>query len=527
MPFDSLVLRAIEARWQPWLIGSTVIRAQSSQDRLLMTAKDQSGQTHQLLWVLKPGVQRLHRTTATSLPNKLSLAPWLQKILPFTVANIEVPLLERVMTLVIDSHNEWGVSKRFQLVIELAGHLTNLVLVDAQGAVVDAWHKISPGRPGRTIWPKHPYKSPPLPPGTKTGDGVSPPWPPWGQRWIEQGGDPSQLIAEWESGFSGPAYILTNRMAEEVWIKPMPGYTAQPTDIERALDIVYNRRELIQQEDALRHQLTSQLKSRLDHLSDKIGQHDLSQQEDAAHWKMIGDLWLTHQSTFKNEGHLALTVTGYDGQPVTLTRPDATSTPVDQAQDAYRRYKKLQARKEALARLIPLLQEERRQLENLMQAAHQPHPLEWYRAQLKKNGRPSSKGLVKEPYRHFKSLHGLDVWVGRNRDENARLTFQKARPDDIWLHAKQSPGSHVILGTGRINPDLQDLLDAAELAVFFSSASASSTVPVDYTRRKFVRKKPHAEPGQVLYQREKTLYITPDRERLQRLGAISEKLADE
>ena len=527
MPFDALVLRAIEARWKPWLIGSTVIRAQCNPDRLLLTAKDPSGQSQQLLWVLKAGVQRLHRTTRMSLSNQQSLPPWLQRILPFTVADIEVPLLERVMTLVIDSDNEWGVPRRFHLVIELAGHLTNLILVDAEGAVVDAWHKISPGRPGRTIWPKHPYESPPLPPGAKSGDGTTPPWPPWGKRWIEQGGNASQLMQELESGFTGSAYILTSRMHEEVWIKPMPGYAARPADIERALDIVYNRRELAQQEDALRHQLTSQLKSRMDHLADKIGQHDLSQQEDAAHWKMIGDLWLTHQSTFNNEGRLAITVTGYDGQPVTLTRPDATSTPVNQAQDAYRRYKKIQARKEALARLIPLLRDERRQLENLLEAAHQPHPLEWYRAQLKRNGRPSSQGLVKEPYRHFKTLHGLDVWVGRNRDENVRLTFQKARPDDIWLHTKQAPGSHVVLGTGRTNPDLQDLLDAAELAVFFSSASASSTVPVDYTRRKFVTKRPHAEPGQVLYQREKTLYITPDRERLRRLGAVSEKLADE
>ncbi|HZE14261.1 MAG TPA: hypothetical protein VE197_00305, partial [Mycobacterium sp.] len=80
---------------------------------------------------------------------------------------------------------------------------------------------------------------------------------------------------------------------------------------------------------------------------------------------------------------------------------------------------------------------------------------------------------------------------------------------------------------GKHNPDLEDLLDAAELAVFFSPAQASSHVPVDYTRRKFVRKQPHAAPGQVLYQREKTLYITPDPDRLRRLGAVSEKLIDD
>lgn len=83
------------------------------------------------------------------------------------------------------------------------------------------------------------------------------------------------------------------------------------------------------------------------------------------------------------------------------------------------------------------------------------------------------------------------------------------------------------MATGKKNPNLEDLLDAAQLAVYFSAAKNSSSVPVDYTRRKWVRKRPHGEPGQVLYQREKTLYITPDPDRLKRLGAMREKLWEE
>lgn len=527
MPFDALVMRAIEARFNASLLNATVIRAQCGRDRLLFTVKSEKSEVSHLLIVLQPGLQRIHRTSRTTLSTKMPVPLWLQKIMPFTIRRIEVPLWERVMILDIEYQDDWAQPIAARLIIELAGHLTNLIATDPSGQVIDAWRKISPGRPGRTVWPKLPYEPPPRP----VADGLSPQpesLPPWAKRWLSQGGEFNQLMHQWREGFPGPGFILTNRTSEEVWLYPMEGFQAAPLDLERALDSLYERREIARQEEQLRGQLTAQIQGRINHLGEKVSQYRIDGQEDESHWKMIGDLWLTYQSSFKNQKVTELTVDGYDGQAVTLTVTSDTNTPADQARDAYRRYKKIKARKEALTRLIPILENERAALQALLDTARDnSQPLDWYRAQLKKTSRPSADPSEREPYRHFKSLHGLDIWVGRNRDENARLTFKQARPDDIWLHTKQAPGSHVILGSGKTNPDLEDLLDAAELAVFFSSAAASSTVPVDYTRRKFVRKRPHAEPGQVLYQREKTLYITPNSDRLRRLGAVSEKLVDD
>ncbi len=528
MPFDALVMRAIEARWRERLIGAVCVRLFAANDRLLLTVKrahDQ--QSEQLLVVLKPGVQRLHRTErAAEKKEKRAPFPWLSHLVPFTIQHISVPPFERVMSIGIERADDWGQPQEETLVVELAGHLTNLILIDANGLVVEAWRKIPPGRPGRSVWPKKPYEPPPrLPNPLETRNPQD--LPPWGRRWVAEGGDFDRLLENFQEGFPGPGYLLFSPQAEDIWVYPQAGFQTKATeDVELALDEVFGKRERQQRQEALKAQVISQVKERRAHLIDKRNQYQVDQQETGEKDRGLGDLWLTYQQAFKADPTLCeLTVTDMEGNPVLLRR-EPGENPTDIAAAHYRRYKKVKARQEALSQLIPAIEAELRHLDRLLQEAENPHPLSWYQDQLKTRVSRSSAGNEQGPFRHFVSQHGFEILVGRNREENAKLTFQKARPDDIWLHTKQAPGSHVILATGKKTPDLEDLLDAAELAVFFSSAQGSSTVPVDYTRRKFVRKRPHAEPGQVLYQREKTLYITPSPERLRRLGAISEKIVD-
>ncbi len=525
MPFDALAMRAVETRWRRDLIGAVCVKAQQSSDRLLLTLRTSTG-TAQVLVVLQPGIQRLHRTSRQSLPDKRPIFPWLQKIVPFAVLDIHVPPFERVMEWRIQARDDWGQDLPARLIFELAGHLTNIVLVDEEGLVVDAWRKVPPGRPGRHVWPRLAYQPPP--PLANPLDGRDATHlPPWARRWLEDGHTWETLEQDFTGGFSASGWILTNAQNQEVWVYPVPGYERQPAqDFEEALDLVFQDKERRRQREALAKQLSAEVQGRIAHLTAKLSQYQQDRLDDGANEKALGDLWLTYQYAFKADPTLSeMTVAGFDGKPRTLVLEE-NQTPADAAAGAYRRYKKAKARQEALDRLIPILDTERQHLQKILHEAQEDHPLDWYKAQLKTNALAKTDQNQRLPYRRFQSLHGLEILVGKNRDENAKLTFQKARPDDIWLHAKQAPGSHVILATGRTNPDLEDLLDAAELAVFFSSAQDSSSVPVDYTRRKFVRKRPHGEPGQVLYQREKTLYITPSPERLRRLGAISEKLAE-
>ena len=97
--------------------------------------------------------------------------------------------------------------------------------------------------------------------------------------------------------------------------------------------------------------------------------------------------------------------------------------------------------------------------------------------------------------------------MGKNNLQNDKLTFS-AEPDEIWLHAKDMPGSHVIIVGA--NPDEETILCAAKLAAAYSKGARSSNVPVDYTRRRFVKKPSGAKPGFVIYTNQRTLYVTPE-----------------
>ena len=100
--------------------------------------------------------------------------------------------------------------------------------------------------------------------------------------------------------------------------------------------------------------------------------------------------------------------------------------------------------------------------------------------------------------------------VGRNNRENELLT-KTASPDDIWLHARDMGGSHVILkrGNKKEMPSKWTCYEAARVAAYFSKGRGSTTVPVDYTERRYVRKMKDAGPGKVIFTHEKTLFVEP------------------
>lgn len=133
-----------------------------------------------------------------------------------------------------------------------------------------------------------------------------------------------------------------------------------------------------------------------------------------------------------------------------------------------------------------------------------------------KGGAPAETPVLME----FRISGGLTVLVGKNNRQNDYLTLKVARPEDLWLHVKDLPGSHVIIrsqGQGEI-PEAA-LREAAQLAAYFSQARHSGQVPVDYTLRKHVRKPRGAKPGMVIYDQQKTLYVTPDENIIKDLGS--------
>ncbi|MCL2528212.1 MAG: NFACT family protein [Defluviitaleaceae bacterium] len=115
---------------------------------------------------------------------------------------------------------------------------------------------------------------------------------------------------------------------------------------------------------------------------------------------------------------------------------------------------------------------------------------------------------VSKPLR-FTSSDGFELYVGKNNTQNDHLTLRQAKNHDIWLHTKDIAGSHVIIITGGVVPPESTIMEAANLAAYYSKGRNSSQVPVDYVQRKYVRKPNGAKPGFVIYDRHKTIYVSP------------------
>jgi predicted ribosome quality control (RQC) complex YloA/Tae2 family protein len=110
--------------------------------------------------------------------------------------------------------------------------------------------------------------------------------------------------------------------------------------------------------------------------------------------------------------------------------------------------------------------------------------------------------------RHYLTGRGLSVLVGRNARENHHLTFRVARAEDLWLHARDAPGAHVVLRDNEGRAGADDLREAAEVAAFFSEARGESLVDVHVTRRKHV-KPARGGPGRVFVAHSDTLRVAP------------------
>jgi hypothetical protein len=116
----------------------------------------------------------------------------------------------------------------------------------------------------------------------------------------------------------------------------------------------------------------------------------------------------------------------------------------------------------------------------------------------------------RQPYRRYTSRGGLEIRVGRSARDNDALTFHASSPDDVWMHARGAAGSHVVLRWANDDaPPAADLEEAAILAAWHSRARGSTVVPVDWTRRRYVRKPRGAKPGSVVVAQAKTVMVRP------------------
>lgn len=312
---------------------------------------------------------------------------------------------------------------------------------------------------------------------------------------------------------------------------PLPLYPIawqQPRDtLCAAMDEYYHLRDLAERMAQRTANMVHVVRQNLQRCQRKLAkqQESLNNAENMDQFRLYGELITVHQQQVK-KGMTSITLENYyDPEGGTVCIPlDPARSAMENAQAYYTKYRKAQVASKLVHHQIEENEEEIRYLSDLELSLAQcgsEAEVQEIHEELVKAGylRPGKVKGVKslppsKPLR-FLSSEGYEIYVGRNNQQNDQLTLRTARKDDMWLHTQKIPGSHVIIRSrdGEISP--QALSEAALLAAHFSKAASSSQVPVDFTRRAYVKKPAGAKPGFVVYTPHQTLYVTPQGERME------------
>ena len=470
---------------------------------------------------------------------------------------------DRVVHIDFDAVNELGDHVLRRLVLEIMGRHSNLMLLDGDGRILEAARHVSPDMSRvRQIQPGLTYELPPaqdkLDPETMSAGELA-------ARLQAQGDVPlhkalgacvtglSAASAKelafrvLQSGEDRPADLdsaaqrlvsLLGRLPEmtaprvledpdgsarDVYAFP---YLSQPLQLQReyhsvsaALEHYFGLRD---RQDRLAQKSASMLrllKNEVARCEKKLAlqEEELASAARMEEYRVMGELINANLWQLKKGQAAADLPNYYDEAGGTLTVPlDTQLTPSQNAQRYFKKYQKARSAREKAATEREKTLSELDYLEGMLLDVGKcvgESELEEIREELARTGymkritnRRQQRVLPESrPYR-YRSSDGIEILVGKNARQNERLTAS-ARGDETWLHAKDMPGSHVIIRREGGVPDTT-LKEAALLAAWYSKGQNSSTVPVDYTLRRYVKKPGGSAPGFVIYTHQRTLYMT-------------------
>ncbi len=525
MPFDALVMRAVTHEWEPVLTGARLLAVRQDGPRVYLSVGGPTGARTTLLVVLTPAYRRIQRED--TVPRAARPSAWADRLLGARIHAVSQVPWERVWHWQLELADEVGRTAPATLVIELAGHLTNILWIASDGTVGDAYRRIAPGRPGRTLYPGVPY-TPPPPVANPCATGRVEDLPPWARRLVADGRSRlDDLCRAYAAGAFSPWEGPGPDGARHVWVFPLSEAWQAQDSWSRAWARWGDARERHDALEDARRSALAALDRQMEQVERQLARTAARAADDPERWRRLGDALLTVGPSWGDGARPSALVDPVTGDLVEIPWRDEDAGYKDAAQHAYHQYKKAKAAEAAERRLVPHWTALRGRLAGQRAAAAAADSLAALAQHTKSPGRlTEARDNPHLPYRRFVGQAGTEIWVGRTEAENQSLTFQAARPDDLWFHVKQYPGSHVLLRCGKNPAPRPDVADAAMLAAFYSRAGQGSSIPVDYTARKFVKKRPHGQPGQVLYVREQTIYVTPDPLALTRLGARREQLAE-
>ena len=293
------------------------------------------------------------------------------------------------------------------------------------------------------------------------------------------------------------------------------------TSISEALDKHYQREEKQNQLDALVKELSSKLRkdiSRLKKLKTNLLK-DLAGHGNPDDHKRLGDLLLANISTNERTADKVLLKDYYaEGEPTIEVEIDEGKSLQEAAAESFSRYgKSKRAIDEIGSRLVQIddelqkLEAKQARLEKTVAAGNEEELKTFAGPKPAAVSRHKKKAPARLPgMRHYRSSDGYEVIVGRAARDNDTLTFRVARPNDLWLHAGDYPGSHVVVrNSSRKDIPHRTIIEAAQLAAKFSQAGEDSKVTVHYTQRKFLSKPKGAAPGLVRMSTFRSITVAP------------------
>ncbi|RDY26326.1 fibronectin/fibrinogen-binding protein, partial [Romboutsia weinsteinii] len=283
------------------------------------------------------------------------------------------------------------------------------------------------------------------------------------------------------------------------------------------------------------HQRASDLKKSISIKLDRLYNKQQKQEEElieagnADKYKIKGEL-LTAYIYMIEKGMENIEVANFyspDYENVTINLKK-NLTPSENSQRYFKKYNKLKTAKKEITHQMSMNKEEIDYLENIILSIEHCEnlaELQDIREELVKLGYAKSQGKAKakkettlttKPH-EFISSDGTKILVGKNNKQNDYLTLRIADYDDIWMHTKNIPGSHVIIKCAGKEVSDETVYEGAMLAAYFSKSKMSAQVPVDYTRKKNVKKPSGSKPGMVIYETNSTVYVTPTEEMVAQL----------
>lgn len=571
MSMDGLSLYSAMNELNKRLAGGKIDKIQQTDKEELLLMVRSLGQTYRLLINASAADNRVQLTELKKqAPSEAPMFCMLlrKRIAGGKIVRFEQERLDRVLKISIETYNDLGDLSVFALYCELMGKHSNIILVNEKGVIVDAIKHVGLGMSSvRFVMPGLEYSAPPAqdkqdPSKASAGDfsmamcmvgmsiakalsnaffGLS---PAVAAQLVARYTDKTECtqlseaerkeLAERLAAFYADmaqgkekASAVLNALGETEAVYPfaISGSGIKLYDsIGEALDSLYinsDRREWAKRHGASARKV---LQNNIERCEKKLALYAdaLNSEEQMEKCRLYGELLTANLHSLKS-GTDTAAVDNYYADPVErIAIPlDRQLTPGENAQRYYKKYQKLKA-----ARDMAIVQREQTlselnylegQLDNLTKCTAE-NELSELIEELKdqgyikrdKGGKKKMKLAASKPM-HFVSSTGADIYVGKNNRQNDELTLRFASPNDIWMHAKNIPGSHVIV-KGASEQDTATMTEAALLAAYYSRARGSENVAVDYTPRKYVKKPAGAKPGMVIYTTNKTAYVTPSEE---------------